>query len=713
MSRNRVPYIPQLDALECGAACLAMVLAYHKHHAPLPEVREACGVSRDGVSAQAVLEAAGTYGLTATAYSVSLEQLDMLPLPAVLHWEFNHFVVLEKRRRGGGGVIIDPARGRLRVSRQVLEQSFTGAVLAFDVTPDLQIRRRKAPHLGRYRALIRENARGIGIVLGCSALLELLVLTLPIGQQLLVDRALVGKDMPLLMQLAAAFFLATVVQGIVTLGRGYVIGNLQIVLDVRLLGDFMRHAVRLPIGFFMQRAPGDLLQRLEGNSMLRAFLGTEIVTSLLDSLLVIGFAALMLAYHWVLGMLVIAIGCVRALFQLSMRELNRRAAAAEMTALSGTGATLVASLDSIETLRATYAESFALRRWNDRVVRRACARLPRLDLENTAAQSTVLINSLGLALVCLVGGREVLAGQMSIGVFSAFLTLQALFLAPVGSLMQNLERLQLMGSYLSRLDDVLEAEPERSGRHVADDLRGEIELHQVSFSYSAQAQPSVVDIDLHVQPGEMIALVGPSGSGKSSLARILLGMLSPSQGSVVFDGRDLREFDLDSLRQRMGVVLQEVELLDDTVHANISCNDPMISAEAVRSAAGLACIDHVIEALPQGYDTVLGGNDAQLSGGERQRLCIARAIAHRPAILLLDEATSALDSETERRIHAHLHELRCTRIVIAHRLQTVRDADRVLVMERGRIVKQGTFASLQAEQGLFRDLVRSAELQDA
>ncbi|MFC4309111.1 peptidase domain-containing ABC transporter [Steroidobacter flavus] len=713
MSRHRVPYIPQLDALECGASCIAMVLAYHGHHAPLPEVREACGVSRDGVSLQAMLEAARAYGLTATAYSVSLEQLELLPLPAVLHWDFNHFVVLEKWRRGGGAVIVDPARGRLNVSKRVLEQSFTGAVLALDVTPDLQPRRRKTPHLGRYRALVRDNAGAIGIVLGCSALLELLVLTLPIGQQLLVDRALVGKDVPLLMQLAAAFFLATVVQGAVTLGRGYVIGNLHVVLDLRLLGDFMRHAVRLPIGFFMQRAPGDLLQRLEGNSMLRSLLGTEIVASLLDSLLVIGLAALMIAYHWMLGLLVIAMGGVRVLFQLYMREVNRRAAAAELTALSGTGAALVASLDSIETLRATSAESFALRRWNDRVVRRACALLPRLDLENTGAQSTVAINSLALALVCLVGGREVLAGQMSIGVFSAFLTLQALFLAPVGSLMQNLHRLQLASSHLSRLDDVLEAEPEGSGHYVPSDLRGEIKLEQVSFRYSAQAQPSLVDIDVHVQPGELIALVGPSGSGKSTLARILLGLLSPSQGTVMFDGRDLREFDIDALRRRMGVVLQEVELLSDTVHANISCNDPTISIEAVRSAARLACIDHVIEALPRGYDTPLGGNDAQLSGGERQRLCIARAIAHRPAILLLDEATSALDAETERRIHEHLRELRCTRIVIAHRLQTVRDADRVLVMEQGRIVKQGTFASLQAEQGLFRDLVRSAELQDA
>jgi ATP-binding cassette, subfamily B, bacterial len=709
-ARRSVPYIAQLDAAECGAACLAMVLAYHGHHAPLPEVREACGVSRDGVNALAMLQAAESYGLEATAYTISIEQLRLLPLPAILHWDFHHFVVLERLDRRGGATIVDPARGRYRATREILAKSFTGAVLAFAPTPTLQPRRRQGPDLARYRALIRENAAAIGFILLASLVLELLALAFPVGQQLLVDRVLTGHEQPLLWKLGAAFLLATVMQSTLTYARGGVLGNLQVILDLRLLGSFMRHAIRLPIGFFFQRSPGDLLQRLEANGVLRSFLGSQVATSLLDVFLIIGYAGLMIAYEWRLASVVIGIGCFRILLQLLLRELSRKAAAAELTALSGAGATLVASLDALETLRSTSAESFALRRWSDHVVRRVRASLPRLQLENFAAQATTLLNALGLAVVSAVAGQQVIADRMSVGVFSAFVTLQGLFLAPLGELMKNLERLQYLGAHLARLDDVMEAEPERSGTAAAGTLRGEIRLERVRFRYSAAADWILRDVSVHVHPGELVALVGPSGAGKSTLARILLGMLQPSAGTVLFDSRELHHYDLEKLRRRMGVVLQENELLTDTILANIRLHDPSLPLEAAKSAARLACVDHVIDALPLRYDTHLGQLGQQLSGGERQRLCLARAIAHRPAILVLDEATSALDVETERRVHENLSGIGCTRIVIAHRLATVRNADRILVLEQGRLVQQGTYASLIASAGAFRDLIASTEL---
>ncbi|HEY5808273.1 MAG TPA: peptidase domain-containing ABC transporter [Povalibacter sp.] len=708
-----VPYIAQLEALECGAACLAMVLAYHGHHAPLPEVREACGVSRDGVNALAILRAAERYGLQATAYTVSIEQLAQLPLPAILHWNFNHFVVLEQLHERGGGTLVDPGGGRYNVSAETLATSFTGAVLAFSPTPTLQQRRARQPNLGRYREWIRANVKSIGLILLCSVLLEVLALAFPVGQQLLVDRALGSHDTPLLWTIAAAIFAATLVRYALVFARGYVLSHLQAILDVGLLGNFMRHAIRLPIGFFLQRSPGDLLQRLESNGSLRAFLGSEIVTSFLDVLLILGYAGLMFVYHWPLALIVVGLGLVRVLLQILLRELNRKASAAELSALSGSGATLVASLDAIETLRAASAESFALRRWSDSVVRRAIASLPRIELENVGAQSTTLLNALGLATVAAVASVELLAGRMSLGVFSAFLTLQALFLEPVGTLMKNIEQLHHLRAHLARLDDVLDTQPERSGHADAAQLLGEIQLERVRFKYSAAAAWSLRGVSIQVRSGEMLAIVGPSGSGKSTLARLLLGLLPPGAGRVRFDGRDLGHYDLDELRRRMGAVLQENELLSASVFENIALHDCSVSLADVKTAASLACVDHVIDALPLGYDTQLGEHGVQLSGGERQRLCLARAIVHRPAVLVLDEATSALDLETESRVHKNLCALACTRIVIAHRLATVRDADRILVMDRGRIVQQGRYASLIGHAGLFRDLVVAGGLLSA
>jgi len=708
----RVPYIAQLEAVECGAACLAMVLARHGHHAPLAEVREACAVSRDGVNALAMLRAAENYGLHAQAYRAELEGLEQIALPAILHWDFSHFVVLERLTRNGGAQVVDPARGRIRISRELLAKSFTGAVLTFEPALALRPRRRRSQNLHRYRGMMRAHATTIGQLLLFSLLLQIVGLGFPVAQQLLVDRVLVPRHETLLWSLAAALGCAALVQAALQFSRSWVLDSLQAVLDLRLLGDFMAHVVRLPMGFFLQRHPGDLLQRLETNRTLRSFLGTQIVTSVLDVFLIIGYGALMMAYHWKLGLLVAGIGCLRAAIQWVMRGLNRQAVAVELSAMSRAGSTLVESLGGLETIKSVCAEAVALRRWSTHVVTRANASLPRLQSENTASQLTGLLGATGIAAVSAVAGYEVIAGEISIGVFSAFLTLQGLYLAPFNSLIENLGRWQYLNSHLERLDDVMDTEPEPSGELDAAALHGAIRLEGLGLRYSPGAPWALRGIDLDVLPGEKIAIVGPSGAGKSTLARVLLGMLLPSEGKVSFDGENMRRYDLGKLRSRMGAVMQDSSLLNDTVCANISLNDPAYAPAQVKSAARAACLDELIEALPQGYATQLGENGMQLSGGERQRLCLARALVGRPAVLLLDEATSALDAETERRVHANLGSLGCTRIVIAHRFSTVRDADRILVVDRGRIVQQGGFEELRLQPGLFRSLLESLESAD-
>ncbi|HEX2585422.1 MAG TPA: peptidase domain-containing ABC transporter, partial [Steroidobacteraceae bacterium] len=507
--------------------------------------------------------------------------------------------------------------------------------------------------------------------------------------------------------LACAFLFAILMQAMLRLARGWALSALQAILDLQLLGDFMRHAVRLPLGFFMQRKPGDLLQRMASNSELRSFLGTHIASSILDTFLLVGYAALMLMYQWQLGLLVIAVGCARAVLQIVLRNLNRMAMATELAALSGAGSTLVETLGAVETIRAASAESFAIRRWSDRVVQRAVASKPRLNLDNAAKQLTQLTNALGVAAVSALAGYQVITGGMSVGVFSAFMTLQALYLTPFNALIEAFGQWQQLGSHIARLDDVLETRPEDSGTADATSISGAISLRNVSFRYSSATPWILRDINIVIRAGEKIAIVGLSGSGKSTLARVMLGMLSPAEGAVYFDDKELRHYNLSKLRTRVGVVLQEIGTLNRSVTDNIRVTNPELSFASVKSAAQAACIDDVIEMLPNGFATILGDQGFQLSGGERQRLCIARAISSGPAVLVLDEATSALDSVVERRINANLAAMRCTRIVIAHRLDTIRDADRILVLDDGRIVQQGSFDSLSAQSGLFNTMLHS------
>jgi len=707
--RRSVPYIPQMESVECGAACLAMVLAYHGRHVTLPEMRQACSVSRDGVNALSILRAARAQGLDAEAFRAECEDLAQLPLPAILHWEFRHFVVLEKMGKDGSAVIVDPGGGRQRVSPERLGQSYTGVVMAFEPGPAFQARAKVRPSLAKYRALFLRNLPSLGHLLGLSFILQLAGIIFPVGQQILVDRVIVPKQEPWLWGLGAALLAAMLVQSLLTLARSWVLATLQTTMDVELLKGYVSHLMKLPIGFFLLRKPGDLIQRMDSNSSVQSMISSQAVSAVLDTFLVLGYGGLMLAYDLKLGALVIAIGSLRFVFQALIRNYSRHLLSAELTASGNAGGALLESLNSIETVKAVGAESHMIRRWTDRMVERVNMGLRRQKLDIAAGQVMAVISSLGSLAVFWMAGRAVLDSRMTIGVFSAFLSLRGLFLAPLGSLVGSFGQWQYLNSHLQRLDDIMETEPEPQGELAPSRLEGRIELEGVSYSYAPGAPQVVRDIEVRIAPGEKVALVGPTGAGKTTLARLMLGMLIPAEGRVLFDGTDLRAYELPALRRRMGVVLQETFIFNDTVRANLTLNHPGLRRQDLQEAARLACIDAVIEALPEGYDTPLGENGAILSGGQRQRLALARALVHKPSILLLDEATSSLDLETEAEVHANLASLGCTRIIIAHRLATVMDADRILVLDGGRVVQEGRYEELSGRDGLFQDLVVAME----
>lgn len=705
---RRVPYVPQMEMVECGAAALAMVLGYWGHHAPLPQVREACKVSRDGANAANILQAARRYGLESEAVKVEVEHIQNLPLPAILHWEFKHFVVLESISAKGVH-IVDPSIGRRFVSTSELRTSFTGVALVFAPDDGFIERKRRFPSLGRYLEILRSIRPSLVQLLGASLMLQAVGLIFPVASQVLVDQVLLPHYQPWLWGLALGLTLALVAKLLLRLLRSYVLQGLQNCMDKQLMEGFTTHLISLPLSFFLQRQAGDLMQRLESNSQIRDLLSSRSVSAILDVFLLLGYSSLMLAYHWPLGLLVLGLSTLRVMLLLAIRRRNQQLMTTELTVSGQESAILVEALGSLETIKASASEDRVLARWIPRLVRRANVTMERQKLAITSSQLMGILQGLASAALFWVGGREVLGERMTLGVFTAFLSLQGLFMVPLESMLTAITDLQFLTSHLLRLDDVMESAPEISGTVDPGRLRGFIELEGVSFRY-AEGSPWILrDISISLQPGEKVALMGRTGAGKSTLARLLMGMLLPTEGTIRFDHQDLRTLDIQQLRSQLGVVMQETYLLDDTVRANIALRDPELPMDRVQWAAEIAHVHQVVNNLPKGYQTRLGENAKTLSGGERQRLCLARAVALEPSILLLDEATSSLDLETEARVHGNLAKIGCTRIVIAHRLETVKDADRILVLEGGRIAQQGTYNELSQQEGGFRETVLAME----
>jgi len=540
-------------------------------------------------------------------------------------------------------------------------------------------------------------------------MLQAVGLIFPVASQVLVDRVLLPHYQPWLWGLAVGLTLALVAKLLLGLLRSYVLQGLQNRMDKQLMEGFTTHLISLPLSFFLQRQSGDLMQRLESNAQIRDLFSSRSVSAILDVFLLLGYSSLMLAYHWQLGLLVMGLSSLRVVLLLVIRRRNQQLMTTELTVSGQEGAILTEALGSLETIKASASEDRVLARWIPRLVRRTNVSMERQKLAITSSQLMGILQGFATAALFWVGGREVLGERMTLGVFTAFLALQGLYMGPLESMLSAITDLQFLTSHLLRLDDVMESAPEASGNVDPGRLKGQIDLEGVSFRY-AEGSPWVLqDISLSLGPGEKVALVGRTGAGKSTLARLLMGMHLPTEGAIRFDHQDLRTLDLEKLRGQMGVVMQDSFLLDDTVRANVALRDPKLSMERVQWAAKVAHIHEVISKLPQGYKSRLGENAKTLSGGERQRLCLARAVALEPSILLMDEATSSLDLETEARVHANLARLGCTRIVIAHRLETVKDADRILVLEDGRIAQQGTYAALSKQAGAFREIVMAME----
>jgi ABC-type bacteriocin/lantibiotic exporter with double-glycine peptidase domain len=704
--RKRIPYIQQLDSSDCGAACLAMVLAYHGKAVRLDEVREVLGVDRDGATALAILEAARWYGLRGRGVSLEVEDLDYLPAGSILHWEFRHFMVFE--RLGSDWVdVVDPALGRRRVPLEQFRQSFTGVAVLLEPGDAFVREKSQERPIRRYLKQILLQSGLLPRILLTSALVQLFALGLPALTGALADRVVPRGDYRLLLVLCVAMGSLIVFQFLASVVRSYLLLHLRTELDARMTLGFVEHLVELPYVFFQRRPVGDLMNRLNSNSTIREMLTSGALSGLLDGSLVVLYLLLLFIVNVPLGVLVLGLGLLQVGVLSWTWRRQAELMARNLEAEAKSEAYQVEFLSGMETLKAMGGEHRAVDRWSGLFVDVLNVSLERGRL-NTLVDSLMSTLRMGAPLVILCfGAWQVLHGALSLGSMLALNAVAIGFLGPLGNLVTTMMQFQLLGSYLHRIHDVMDTPPEQQagkGRR-AHTLAGRISLEKVSFRYGPNAPLVTRDVSVEIQPGQLVAIVGRSGAGKSTLANLLLGMYQPSAGRILYDGSELSELDLRSVRQQVGIVLQSPALFSSSIRSNITLADPSLPLNAVVDAARLAQIHEEILAMPMGYESILQDRGTSLSGGQRQRLALARALVRKPAILLLDEATSALDAITESKVHQALAALQCTRIVIAHRLSTVVSADLILTLEDGALVEAGTHEQLLARGGVYATLV--------
>ena len=706
--RRRIPFVQQLQTTDCGAACLAMVLGYHGRQVGLEGIRYEMATGRDGVSVLHILDAARGFGLRGRGIRLELEDFGHLKPATILHWDMAHFVVFEKIR-GQHVWILDPAFGPRRMPLSEVGRHFTGVALELEPTGDFVQAARERPGFWRYFRLLLQRGSLLRRIALTSVLLQGLTLAVPIFTGALIDQVIPNADYSLMLVLCVGIAALAGFGVITQLVRGYLMLQLRVELDVKMSMDFMEHLAQLPFSFFQTRRTGDLMLRLASTSNIREILTSSTASLALDGGLILGYMLLLILLHPWMGLLVLFLAATRVVVFLAIRRANARLTAQNLQAQAASSSYQVQMIQGIETLKSSGAETRAVQQWSQLfadVMNNSIAR-ERLNLmSDTLLKALTLISP---AVVLGYGGYLVLDQKMSLGTMLAVSALVAGVLTPLTSLISSALQLQLLGSYVERVEDVLKTPVEQPPDHPrrSPRIRGGLRFEEVSFRYAPMAPFAVRDVSIDIRPGQMVAIVGRSGSGKSTLARLIVGLYEPSLGAVYVDDVPLAECDLTEIRRQIGFVPQTPHFFDVSIRDNIGLTKPGATLDDIERAARAAQIHEEIMAMPLGYETMLSSAGGSVSGGQGQRIALARALVSQPALLILDEATSHLDGATETAVFERLAEMRCTRVIVAHRLSTVVQAETILVMEDGRIVERGTHRRLMETQGPYAGLVRA------
>ncbi len=706
--RVKTPTVIQMEAVECGAASLAIILGYFGKWVKLEELRVACGVSRDGSKASNVLKAARSYGLEAKGFQIEAEKLREFETPFVVFWNFHHFLVVEGFS-GDKVHLNDPGTGPRTVSFQDFDNSYTGVALTFSPGSEFEPGGDRPSSLGGLVSRLRGSGPALTLVMLASLMLVIPGLVAPAFNRIFIDRVLSAGFTEWIGPLIA-FMVGTSIAAMALTGlqQQYLL-RLETRMALESSSRFLRHVLRLPVDFFSQRQPADVSSRIQANDKVAQLLSRDLATSLISAILVVFYAVFMFTYDVVLTVISVALVVLNIVI-LRMVARTRVDATRRLRQDKGrlTGTTYN-GLQMIETLKATGTENDFFARWSGFQTKVSNGQ-QQLGVSNQILDVVpTLLVSLSTALVLWIGSDRVMSGALTVGALVAFQGLLTSFTRPVQDLTQIGQKLQDVTADLNRLNDVenYAIAPQFEREPVVTDgrLAGAVELRSITFGYSPLAAPLIEDFSISLAPGQRVALVGGSGSGKSTIAKVRSGLNHPWTGEVLFDGRPAADYARHVLAASISVVDQDIFLFEGTVRENLTLWDDSIPDKVLRQALADARILDDIMAKPGGLDYVIREAGRDLSGGQRQRLEIARALASDPRLLVLDEATSALDTETEQIIDDNLRRRGCTCVIVAHRLSTIRDADEIIVLEFGNVAERGTHEQLLAANGTYANLI--------
>jgi len=711
--RVRTPTLLQMEAVECGAVALGIVLAYHGRIVPLPELRRECGISRDGSNAANLVRAARRYGLVARGYSRDVQDLRELELPFIVFWNFNHFVVVEGFA-ANAVYVNDPALGHRRVTPAEFEEAFTGVVLVFSLGPEFR-RGGAWPSVGRS---LRRRLSGMGGALAFVVLTGFLLvlpgLSFAALTQVFLDEVLIQGQERWLRGLCLAMVVMVLVQALLKGLQLSSLRHLRLALTARGSARYFRHLLRLPIDFYSQRYAGEVSARSLLEARVAGVLSGQLAQTTVDVVMLGFYAAAMFLLEARLTWFGIASAVLNFL---ALRKLSSWRVEANMRLLQDEGklaGLAIAGLQNIETIKASGLEAGFFRRWAGHQAKASNARTSIESTNELLGVLPDLLGSLTSVAVLVVGSLYVIDGRLTIGGLVAFRILMGSFLRPVTSLVRLGGTLQELRGDLARLDDVLEQPADPLALTALAELpadapvrlRGELELREVTFGYNPMAPPLLAGFSLSLKPGQRIALVGGSGSGKTTIANIVCGLYQPWSGEVLFDGRPRSEVPAAVLANSLARVDQDLLLFEGSVRDNLTLWDASVPVALLERTCEEAEIMGPVRATLGGVEGLLAEDGTNLSGGERQRLEIARALVNDPSILVLDEATSALDAESERAVVERIVQRGCACLIVAHRLSTIRDCDEIIVLERGSVVERGTHADLWSRGGAYARLIR-------
>ncbi|MBR2590052.1 MAG: NHLP family bacteriocin export ABC transporter peptidase/permease/ATPase subunit [Clostridia bacterium] len=710
----KVPVVMQMEALECGAACLNMILAYYHKYLPLGQTRLDCGVSRDGSSAGNILRAAQNYGMQTKALLIDCKGLKSKAVcPCILHWNNNHFVVLDGFQ-GDKAVLNDPAKGFIKIPMEEFEKAYTGIYLQMVPGDTFEAGGEKRSILDFAKERLKGSKTAIIFVVLTTIITSLIAMLKPAFTRIFIDEILPGNSpdwmRPFLYALLALMAVEFTASAIRDLYNYKIEGKLAIIANSK----YMWHILRLPMRFYSQRMAGDIADRQSKNESVAKQLIQTLAPVAFNVFLTVIYFIIMLSYSVPLSFIALAATGINLFVAgiISRRRIN--ITRVQMRDASKLSSATVTGIEMIETIKASGAENGYFNRWANYQASVNTQDVNYTKLNQYLGTVPELISSLADIIVLAIGIYLVLQGQFTVGMVTAFKSFLSLFNTPVQSLIEAGQKLQEMRTNMERIEDVLDYEPdvkEEDLEHSADEdtsykkLSGAVEIKHITFGYSPLSAPLIKDFSMSIKPGSRVAFVGSSGCGKSTLAKLISGLYDPWEGEICFDGVPLKQIRRPVFNGSLAVVDQDIILFEDTIANNIKMWDASIENFEMILAARDAHVHDDIMMRSGGYDYKLTEGGKDFSGGQRQRLEIARVLAQDPTIIIMDEATSALDAKTEYDVVQSIQDRGITCIVIAHRLSTIKDCDEIVVLDKGEVVQRGTHEQLLAQDGLYTQLI--------